>query len=151
MVQVVRRVDIPSIYSVVVDGIEYHLGILKDFRKNDNLLNCLPPESSLSISWVHLDTDEVLQVHTHPKKSMIIVCQGDGLCFGDLETPLSEGDILIVPPFHKHGFKGAGDKGFWALSIQFDSRSLYEDDADPLVTFASQSATESEVKHNKKN
>lgn len=149
MVQVVRRVDIPSIDSVVVDGIEYHLGILKDFRKNDKLLNFLPPESSLSISWVHLDTDEVLHIHTHPTKSMIIVCQGDGLCFGDLESPLTEGDILIVPPLHQHGFKGAGDKGFWALSIQFDSRSLYEDDGDPLVTFGSQSNNEPEAKHNK--
>jgi hypothetical protein len=87
------------------------------------------------MSWVHLEPGEVLEPHVHPVDSMIIVCQGSGVSLGDLQAELGEGDVFAVPRGHQHGFKGTGERGFWALSIQFEPRSLYEHGRDPLVRF----------------
>ena len=48
---------------------------------------------------------------------------------------MAAGDALLVPPGRLHGFKGAEPNGFWGLSLQFDSRGLYEDYSDPWATF----------------
>jgi hypothetical protein len=54
---------------------------------------------------------------------------------GDLECALADGDAVLVPAGSPHGFVGAGDKGFWGLSLQFESRGLYEDLRDPWASF----------------
>lgn len=135
MPTLIRRQDLPSVQSVVVDQKEHRLGVLKDFRAHQRLKEFLSPDSKLSMSWVHLDPGEVLEPHVHPVDSMIIVCHGAGVSLGDLQTELTDGDIFVVPRGHQHGFKGIGERGFWALSIQFEPRSLYEPGRDPLVRF----------------
>ena len=69
---------------------------------------------------------------------MIIICEGEGKTLGDMQKSIKAGDIVIVPPGHRHGFIGDGDNGFWALSIQFEGSGLYEDLENPRVKFISE-------------
>lgn len=136
---IVKRSDIPSITSVIVDGEEHNLGIVKDFRKDPVLASFLPeiPQRT-SFSWVRLLKGETLAVHSHPTSSLIIVCDGEGYCTGDISGSLEAGAIVVVPPNCLHGFCGAGNNGFWALSIQTESLGLYENIASPRVSFDSE-------------
>lgn len=133
--QVVPREVIPQLTSVVVEGKTYNLGRLLDFRKHPSLAAFIPDQTRLSMSWVNLKPGEVLETHRHPTASMIIVCEGEGDVVGDCQQRLQAGDITIVPPNYYHGFIGGGDKGFWALSIQFEGLGLYEDRSAPRVEF----------------
>lgn len=134
-VHVVRRADIPAIHTVMEGGREQILGILKEFRRHDKLSAFLPKDFRVALAWVHLDPGQTLEVHVHPVDSMILICRGTVLAFGDCRAELSEGDILLVPHGSRHGFTGTGEDGFWGLSIQFNSRGLYEDLADPWARF----------------
>jgi len=138
--RLIERKDIPSLTSVVVDGETHQLGIVKDFRKNEFIAEFLPevPER-ISFSWVRLLPGEVLSVHSHPTATLILVCDGDGYFTGDLTGPMRAGSAVLVPPNCFHGFCGAGDNGFWALSIQFESLGLYEDTNNARVSFQNQS------------
>lgn len=133
---IVERSEIPSITSVNIDGSIHNLGIVKDFRKNDIISRFLPesPERT-SFSWVRLLPGEVLSVHSHPTASLILICSGVGYFTGDISGRLSAGSTVIVPPDCFHGFCGAGEEGFWALSIQLESTGLYENQENPRVLF----------------
>lgn len=133
--QVVPREAIPSLTSVIVEGKPHSLGRLLDFRKHPSLSAFIPDQARLSMSWVNLKPGEVLETHRHPTASMIIVCEGEGEVVGDCQQRLHAGDITIVPPNYYHGFIGGGNKGFWALSIQFEGLGLYEDTQSPRVKF----------------
>ncbi len=135
MPTIVRRVEIPPVNVVEVNGSQHSLGELKDFRAHQTLKGFLRPDMKLSMSWVRLQPGEVLEPHVHPVDSMIIVAHGNGVSLGDLRVELTDGDIFMVPSGHAHGFKGVGPEGFWALSIQFEERSLYEKLDEPLVHF----------------
>lgn len=134
MFHIVRRVEIPAVYTVEVEGRTHRLGVLKDFRKDERLRAFVPPTTHASIAWVRLEKDEVLEVHTHPVRSLILVTEGSGRTLGDLEVNLSAGDAVLVPSGAKHGFVGTHD-GFWGITVQFEPRGLYEDLDDPWVTF----------------
>jgi quercetin dioxygenase-like cupin family protein len=121
--------------SIVVDGVEHDLGILKHWRKNAQLARFLPKDLKFSLAWVRLAKGQVLDVHVHPVDTMVVCCQGRVQSKGDLEAELSEGDIILIPTGYRHGFVGAGSDGFWGLSIQYESVALYEDLDSPLVTF----------------
>ena len=136
-VQVVRRRDIPSLHVVIQGDGAHNLGILKDFRESKELARFIPDNSRLAMSWVRLQSGEVLDSHRHPISSMILICQGQAKSLGDLETMLTAGDALLVPPTCEHGFIGAGQDGFWGLSIQFEQRGLYEEPSQALVEFSS--------------
>ncbi|MBX9296629.1 cupin domain-containing protein [Chromobacterium piscinae] len=134
-VTLVRRDDIPSMRTVVVDGVEHWLGHVKDFTKNAPLTQFLPKDNRISMAWVRLEAGERLDAHIHPVESMIVMCEGGARTLGDVRETMNAGDILLVPPGKLHGFIGMPPSGFWGLSIQFDSRGLYEDIADPWATF----------------
>ena len=134
-VKIISRAAIPALKSVEVDQKVHNLGLLLDFRKNKDLAEFLPENARLSLSWVHLNKEETLEVHAHPTASMIIVTQGEGRVMGDAHQEIHTGDIVIVPPSLKHGFVGKGKEGFWALSIQFEGRGLYEDPGHARVKF----------------
>lgn len=131
----VSREDLPSVHSVVVDDVEHNLGVLKELTKSPEIARFMPSDCRVSIAWVRLDPGEVLEVHTHPVDSMILVCQGNGRSIGDLEGTMGEGDAVLVPAGRPHGFVGASPEGFWGLSLQFESRGLYEDLDDPWASF----------------
>ncbi|MBW4575129.1 MAG: hypothetical protein KME08_07580 [Aphanothece sp. CMT-3BRIN-NPC111] len=135
-IKIIRREEIPTLKTVVVDNVEQNLGILKDFRKHPDLLKFLPDEGRMSLAWVSLKPSEVLESHIHPIKTMIIMCHGKGRIQGDIEGEFSDGDIVIIPSGCLHGFVGAGDDGFWGLSIQFEGRGIYENPSEAQVTFA---------------
>src|SRR6185437_4850373 len=130
-VKLVRRDDIPSMRTVVVNGVEHWLGHVKDFKKHGELTNFLPKDDRVSMAWVRLEAGEELDEHTHPVESMILMCEGGATTTGDVCDQMNAGDVLIVPPGKRHGFIGAQPNGFWGLSMQFDSRGLYEDITDP--------------------
>jgi quercetin dioxygenase-like cupin family protein len=132
---VVRRQDMPAIHTVIENGREQVLGILKEFRRHEAMSAFLPKDFSVAIAWVHLDPGQTLETHVHPVDSMILICRGKALAFGDYVGDLNEGDGLLVPHGSRHGFTGAGEDGFWGLSIQFNSRGLYEDLDDPWAKF----------------
>lgn len=134
-VTVVRRNDIPSIHSVTINDITHNLGILKDFKRNQNIAEFIPELATLSLSWVRLQKDEILDPHQHPIKSMVIVTEGEVQLIGDKNAILRAGDLVVIPKGLKHGFIGSGENGFWGLSLQFEERGLYEKIDNPLVEF----------------
>lgn len=134
-VELVRRDDVPSMRTIVVDGVEHWLGHVKDFTKNSNLAEFLPKDNRISMAWVRLEAGEELTPHTHPVPSMILIVEGSARTTGDKHAVMNAGDALLVPQRRPHGFVGLAPNGFWGLSIQFDSRGLYEDIEDPWATF----------------
>lgn len=131
----VRREDIPSMRTIVVDGVEHWLGHVKDFTKNSALANFLPQDNRVSMAWVRLESGEQLDEHIHPVDSMILIAEGSTRTLGAVREVMNAGDILLVPQRKPHGFIGLPPNGFWGLSIQFDSRGLYENIEDPWATF----------------
>jgi quercetin dioxygenase-like cupin family protein len=135
-IQIIKREHIPPMTSITVDGTKHDLGVLKDFRRSSILAEFLPEVSRTSFSWVHLDAGEILDPHVHPTESMIIMAHGSGrLLDGDDMPSIDAGDVVIVPRGCLHGFEGTGSTGYWALSIQFEGKSLYEDTANARVAF----------------
>ncbi|MEH2079522.1 MAG: hypothetical protein V7K89_05765 [Nostoc sp.] len=135
-IKIIRRDEIPSLTHVLIDNIEQNLGILKDFRKHSDLLDFLPNEGRVSLAWVHLKPLEKLACHVHPIKTMIIMCHGHGRIQGEIDAEFSDGDVVIIPNGSLHGFVGAGNQGFWALSVQLEGRGLYENPNEAQVEFA---------------
>lgn len=133
-IQVVKRKDIPRIQSVEQKGEIHDLGELRDFRWSDELREFMPDPSSFSVSWVRLEQGEILQTHTHPVQSMMVVYSGCGEMMGDLCRQVGEGDVIVVPPGHRHGFVG-GLGGLACLSIQFGG-GLYSAPDKARVIFA---------------
>jgi quercetin dioxygenase-like cupin family protein len=134
-VKIISRNTIPALKSVEVDSNTHNLGLLLDFRKHKDLASFIPEQGRLSLSWVRLKKGETLDVHAHPTASMIIITEGEGTTMGDAEQSIKSGDIVMVPPYAKHGFKGKGEEGFWALSMQFEGLGLYEDPQKARVRF----------------
>lgn len=130
----VRRDELPTLSEVVVDGKVHNLGIHKDFRRHPALAAALPEEGRMSLAWVHLDTGESLAVHQHPIATLVLICEGRGFLVGDRAETLDSGDIIAIPAGCRHGFTG-GEGGFWALSVQFEGRGLYEDPTRAQVRF----------------
>jgi quercetin dioxygenase-like cupin family protein len=135
-VALLRRAELPELRSVVIDGKEHNLGVHKDFRRSEALARFIPDNARVAMAWVHLEPGEELDVHDHPIESMIVVCRGTGRMVGDLEADLAEGDVIAIPRGKKHGFVGTGTEGYWALSIQFEGRGLYERPEEALVAFS---------------
>lgn len=129
----ISRDSIKSLHEIEVQGVKENLGILKNFSEVEVLKSKLP--DFFSAAWVHLAQDEVLNNHQHSTDSMIVMTQGEGLATGDITSEIDEGDVVYIPAGQTHGFQGAGEQGFWALSIQFNESSLYEDPLNPKVQF----------------
>ena len=133
---IIERKNIPQITSIKINGQEHSLGLVKDFRKDPILASFLPEKPErISFSWVRLLSSETLAVHSHPTASLIIICEGEGYCTGDISGYLESGSIVVVPPNCLHGFCGAGSNGFWGLSLQLESLGLYESINSPRVMF----------------
>lgn len=145
-VELVRRGDVPSVRTVVVKGVEHWLGHVKDFTKHEGLAEFLPKDNRISMAWVRLEAGEQLDEHVHPVDSMILMCEGSARTTGDVQDVMHAGDALLVPPGKRHGFIGQGPSGFWGLSLQFDSRGLYEDLQDPWASFSLEEDDDSSVK-----
>lgn len=77
----------------------------------------------------------MLEDHTHPDPTMVIVCKGTGKVTGAVDAEVREGDIVAIPANEVHGFVGTGN-GFVALSLQFTGTGLYEDVENAKVTFS---------------
>ncbi|MFF3666464.1 cupin domain-containing protein [Microtetraspora malaysiensis] len=135
-VTTVARAQIRPITSVVVDGEVHRLGQQRDFRRHPVLSAFLPDSGRPSFAWVRLRDGEELSVHSHPTSSMILVCRGSVRLLGERERPLSEGDVVCVPPGSAHGFRTEPGQEFHGLSVQFEGAGLYEDELAPRVSFA---------------
>jgi mannose-6-phosphate isomerase-like protein (cupin superfamily) len=131
--QIVKRDTIPPLREVEQDGEIHKLGELRDFRWSQELKDFLANASGFSVSWVVLGHEEVLDPHAHPILSMMVVYSGTGQMLGDLECPLQQGEVVVVPAGCQHGFVG-GPEGLAALSIQF-GEGLYTTPEKPRVVF----------------
>ncbi|MCQ4120656.1 cupin domain-containing protein [Rhodococcus tibetensis] len=132
---IIARSALETINEVVVDGHVHDLGVVKIFARNPELAQFIPASSNVAISWVRLECGQVLSVHKHPEPSLILVCEGSGRTSGSTEQDVRAGDMILVPGDSWHGFEGTHD-GFWALSIQFNGKALYEDTDKPNAMFA---------------
>ena len=132
--QIIARNDLASINEAIVDGQVHDLGVVKIFAQHPELAQFIPASSNLAISWVRLEGGQVLPVHKHPEPSLILVCEGSGRTMGSAHRDVSAGDIVLVPSDTWHGFEGTHN-GFWALSIQFNGKALYENADEPNVVF----------------
>ncbi|WP_249353867.1 cupin domain-containing protein [Rhodococcus sp. USK13] len=133
--QIIARSALETINEVVVDGHVHNLGVVKIFSQHPELAQFIPASSNLAISWVRLECGQVLSVHKHPEASLILVCEGSGRTMGSTEQDVAAGDMILVPGDSWHGFEGTRN-GFWALSIQFNGKALYEDVDNPNAMFA---------------
>ncbi|MEN0137598.1 MAG: cupin [Rhodococcus sp. (in: high G+C Gram-positive bacteria)] len=134
---IIARSALETINEAVVGGSTHNLGVVKIFSRHPQLAQFIPASSNLAISWVRLECGEVLAVHKHPESSLILICEGSGRTLGSAEQEVVAGDMILVPGDSWHGFEGTQD-GFWALSIQFDGKALYEDADKPNAVFASE-------------
>ncbi len=132
---IIARSALETINEAVVGGSVHNLGVVKIFSQHPQLAQFIPASSNLAISWVRLECGEVLAVHKHPEPSLILICEGSGRTMGGAEQEVGAGDMILVPGDSWHGFEGTRD-GFWALSIQFNGKALYEDAAKPNAVFA---------------
>lgn len=132
---IIHRADIRMITEIVEDGALEFLGEQRDFRRNPVLAEFLSEYTRLGIAWVRLAQGQILAPHQHPIRSMILVCHGSGVVLDNGETPIIEGDAVLVPPMYRHGFRADSPGGVDGLSIQFEQRGLYEDEHNPQVTF----------------
>ena len=139
-IAIVPRIDIKMVTEVMEDGKLHSLGEQRDFRRNPTLAAFLPERARLGIAWVRLGPGQVLEPHRHPVLSMILVCRGRGVLIDNGETPLVEGDAILVPSGYLHGFRGLEPDGVEGLSIQFEDLGLYEDINNPRVAFGPASA-----------
>ncbi len=133
-IQIVPFDVIPRIQQIEQDGAVHILGELRDFRWSEPLRDFMPDPDEFSVSWVELAPDEILQPHTHPIQTMLVIYAGSGAVIGDLRRPLVKGDIVVVPPGCAHGFVGGADR-LKALSIQF-GQGLYSDPEHAHVVFS---------------
>ncbi len=131
----VAREEIRAITSVDIAGETHHLGQQRDFRRHDGIAGFLPELGRPSFAWVRLRDGESLDVHQHPTKSMILVCNGSVQLTGDNPKQLLEGDTVCVPAFSKHGFSTKPGETFHGLSIQFEGEGLYEKENEARVAF----------------
>jgi len=133
-IRIVPRDGIPLIQEIEQAGEVHVLGELRDFRWNDLLRSFMPDATQFAISWVELGPGEVLQPHTHPIQTMLVISAGSGGMLGDLCRPLTKGDIVVVPPGCAHGFVGGPDR-LSGLSIQF-GEGLYANPEKARVIFS---------------
>jgi hypothetical protein len=138
LLRIIQREEISSINSVNVGNAVHNLGIVKDFRSIPEINAFIPQNARLSVSWVRLKKNEVLDIHTHPIASLYIITEGFVSINGDITdgTIAKAGDIILIPKHAQHGFVGAGINGYWGLSIQFEDHGLYENIDEPLVQFS---------------
>lgn len=134
--QLVKRGDIPSVRSAVIQGIEHPIGTVKRFTGSGVLADFLPAGMPTAMSWVNLARGEEIAAHRHGESGLVMVADGTGEVFGDMEAPLLPGDMVLVMPGDLHGFRAVGD-GFWGVSVQFSGATIYEDAAAPRVVFES--------------
>jgi quercetin dioxygenase-like cupin family protein len=146
-IEIVPRDVIPLIQEVQKDGAVHGLGELRDFRWSEALRAFMPDPGEFSISWVELGPEEILEPHTHPIQTMLVIYGGSGAMLGDLRRPLKKRDIVVVPPGCAHGFVGGPDR-LKALSIQF-GEGLYSDPEHAHVMFSGEgSAFEAVSRYN---
>jgi quercetin dioxygenase-like cupin family protein len=134
-IAIVPRSGIQAITEIMEDGVMHSLGEQRDFRRHPVLAEFLAETVRLGIAWVRLGPGQELAPHGHPTRSMIIVCRGRGVLLDDGEKPLQEGDVILVPAGHVHGFRGLDPDGVEGLSLQFEGLGLYEDVEKPRVAF----------------
>lgn len=131
--RLIRRQEIEGITNLEVEGKDTYLGELRNFKNSAYLKDFLPEE--FSIGWVSLPSGGVLETHFHPCASLIIVTKGEGASLGDTELHLKEGDVIHIPAWNLHGFKGLGENGFEGLSIQFQETAIFESSETPETTY----------------
>ena len=131
--EIIRRKDIEGISQLQVEGKDTYLGELRNFKNSEYLEEFLPDD--FSIGWVSLPAGGVLETHFHPCPSLIIVTKGEGVSLGDTEISLKEGDVIHIPAWNLHGFRGLGENGFEGLSIQFQKTAIFESSNTPETTY----------------
>ena len=134
-ITIVPRKEIQAVTEVFEDGELHSLGEQRDFRRHPALAEFLAETVRLGAAWVRLGPGQTLQPHRHPTRSMIIVCRGNGVLLDGEETPLNEGDIVLVPESYLHGFRGLEPSGVEGLSLQFEGLGLYENVENARVSF----------------
>lgn len=132
-INIIDRDDMHGLSSMYLEGEDRNLGIVKNFKDNQELAKYIPKD--LSISWTHLNSQETLDTHRHPIASLVIAVEGNGRSKGDSEIKFKGGDAIVIPAWNEHGFTGAAPDGFWALSIQFHHIAIFENAIDPLTVF----------------
>jgi len=132
---IIHRADIRMITEIIESGEVEFLGEQRDFRRHPVLAEFLSDYTRLGIAWVRLGAGQILAPHQHPIRSMVLACRGRGVVLDDVEIPVVEGDVILVPPMYRHGFRGDPPDGVEGLSIQFEERGLYKDEHNPQVTF----------------
>ena len=133
---IIHRADIRMITEIVEDGELEFLGEQREFRRHPVMDEFIPQSARLAIAWVRLAAGQALKLHQHPIRSIVLLTRGRGVVFDNgVETPLVEGDAILIPAMYRHAFGGAGPDGAEGLSIQFEERGIFEDEHNPLIKY----------------
>ncbi|NQZ02654.1 MAG: cupin domain-containing protein [Bdellovibrionales bacterium] len=132
-VQIIPRAHIRGFTDIALEGVSTYLGEVRNFKNHSRLKDGLP--NDLSISWTKMPAGRELPAHYHPCASMIVVTKGTGRSTGDTEIDIKEGDVIWIPEWNLHGFRGTGEQGFEALSIQFQETAIFESAETPETTY----------------
>ncbi len=133
---IIHRADIRMITEIVEDGELEFLGEQREFRRHPVLDEFLPENARLSIAWVRLAAGQALRLHQHPIRSLVLLTQGHGIVFDNgVETPIVQGDAILIPAMYRHAFGGAGPNGGEGLSIQFEDHGIFEDEHNPRIQY----------------
>lgn len=132
-IQVIKRADLECLTKMNVEGEETFLGEVRHFKSHPYLKTFLPKD--LSIAWTKMPANKELPAHFHPCQSLLIATSGRGKSTGDSIEPIKGGDIIHIPAWNLHGFKGLGENGFRALSIQFQEEAIFDSESSPQTSY----------------
>lgn len=133
MVKIIKIDDIDAINSISENGKTIDIGSYRSLQNHPNLKCFFDSEKKLSIAFTQLSSGQELPVHQHPMESLIIVINGEGEYFGEFNSKIKKGDIVIVPKNSDHGFKS--DKGMECISVQNDGEPIYKNDGTKRAEF----------------
>ncbi len=135
-IQIINWDAISPLSYIEYQGRKEFLGEYRNLREDLRIDRFLSKYSALNIAAVNLKCGEILNTHVHPFRSMIIIISGCGQIIGDSNTnSIGQGDVILIPAGHEHGFIGKGPDGFQALSFQFDGLGLYSEKNSNFVIF----------------
>jgi mannose-6-phosphate isomerase-like protein (cupin superfamily) len=103
--------DIPA--SSTPDDLE-----VRPFATHD-LLGTHAATEAVALAFMRGRAGHDVGFRSHPDATLIVVIQGRAELIGQGRRPVTEGDVITIPPRGEYGFTAVGPEGFQALQVTF--------------------------------
>lgn len=114
---VVPRSDIPVSSAPADSGLE-----VRPFLAH-SLLGSALSSSSVELAWTRADPSQDVPARSHSNPGLLIVLRGHAWLTGRVHRPVSQGDVVTLPPDEEYGFTAVGNDGLHALHVAFREKS----------------------------